>query len=58
MTYLSPPFSALRSITNFLNQGKMRYFTYSKHGFPSTISGGQYALFIFKFTSAYNMEAE
>ena len=58
MTYLSPPFFALRSTTNFLNQGKMRYFTYSKHGFPSTISGGQYALFIFKFTFAYNMEAD
>jgi hypothetical protein len=55
-TYLFPPLSSLRSTVNSLNQGKMRYLMYSKHGFPSTIFGGQYAFFIFTFTSAYDIQ--
>lgn len=54
-THLLPPLASLRSTTNFLSHGKMMYFMYSRHGFPSTIFGGQYAFFIFTFTSAYDI---
>jgi len=57
MTHLSPPFSALRSILNSLNQGRTIYLMYSRHGFFSTTFGGQKAFFILTFTSAFGVHA-
>lgn len=51
-TYLLPPFFASRWISNSLNHGNTTYCTYSMHGLPATSWGGQYACFIFFFTSA------
>ena len=48
--YLLLPSVSLQSTENLPDLGKTMYSMYSKHGFPSTIAGGQKAVFILLFT--------